>query len=245
MNDKTVLIDSATILVVRDSETSGTLEVLMVKRHPDIEFGGGAYVFPGGKVDAADLELSKSVEFSQSGFGGVAYTAFREVFEESGLILGSANAPEKYRDSLLSDQISLREVITNASVNFDLEHMIPFARWITPKPYPKRFDTRFFLAKAPQGQEASPDFQEIVETTWVNPLEFMENFKEEIMFPTLMNLKLLGQASTVEQAFEQTRKRKIITIEPKMVNGVRTINADAGYGDIDQTKMHSGFKLDL
>ena len=65
------------------------------------------------------------------------------------------------------------------------------------------------------------------------------------MFPTLMNLQLLGQASTVEQAFEQTRKRKIITIEPKIVNGVRTINADAGYGDIDQTKMHSGFKLDL
>ncbi len=245
MGDKAVLIDSATILVIRDSETSGTLEVLMVKRHPDIDFAGGAYVFPGGKVDEADLKLNKGVNFDQSGFEGLVYTAFREVFEESGLILGSANAAEKYRDSLLSDQISLRDVIKNANVDFDLEHIIPFARWITPEFYPKRFDTRFFLAKAPQGQEASPDYQEIVETSWVKPLEFIENFKEKIMFPTLMNLKLLGQASSVEQAFEQARKRKIITIEPKIVNGVRMINTDAGYGDLDQTKMHSGFKSDM
>ena len=62
-----VFIDAASVLIVRDNEQTGAFEVLMVRRHPDIDFAGGAYVFPGGKVDVADIELSEPVPSFQIG----------------------------------------------------------------------------------------------------------------------------------------------------------------------------------
>ncbi|MDG1859073.1 MAG: hypothetical protein P8I94_08220, partial [Emcibacteraceae bacterium] len=77
---------------------------------------------------------------------------------------------------------------------------------------------------------------------WVKPIEFIDEFREELMFPTIMNLKLLAQASNVSEAFEQTHARKIITVEPKLVNGIRVIDPAAGYDEVDQDNIHQGVK---
>ncbi|MBT5073220.1 MAG: NUDIX hydrolase [Kordiimonadaceae bacterium] len=242
MADNPVLIDSASILIIRDND-DGALEVLMVKRHQDIKFAGGAYVFPGGKVDEEDLILGKRVPSFPPGYGELSYTAFREVFEESGLIIGKSEGATAYREDLLAGNITLTDFIKKADVQFDVGDIVPFARWVTPRIYPKRFDTRFFLARAPLDQEAIPDFREIVETAWVKPLEFIIDFNSELMFPTIMNLKLLGQANTVEDALAQARLRKIITVEPRIVNGKKHIDPSAGYGEVDQTGIiDNGFK---
>ncbi|HPF45691.1 MAG TPA: NUDIX hydrolase [Emcibacteraceae bacterium] len=244
MNDEAIIIDSASILVIRDNDVTGNLEVLMVKRHPDIDFAGGAYVFPGGKVDPDDLTLSKNVRIHPTGFSEFIYTAFREVFEESGLIIGSCGDSGDYRNALLNGEKAFSDIIKQENIILNPDDIIPYARWVTPKHYAKRFDTRFYLAKAPQNQQVIPDFKEIIEAKWVEPLEFIDQFRNEIMFPTLMNLKLLGQASSVEEAISQAKRRKIITVEPKWTNGIPSVDPRAGYGDLDYGGLHNGFKAD-
>jgi 8-oxo-dGTP pyrophosphatase MutT (NUDIX family) len=242
MADNLTLIDSASILVIRDNERSGALEILMVKRHADIDFAGGAYVFPGGKVDPDDQRLSQNVPSFPVGYSELTHTAFREVFEESGLLVGHGVDVGAYRNALLAGEISFAEFVKNADVTFNVEDLVPFARWVTPRIYPKRFDTRFFLARAPKDQHASPDGQETIDAIWVEPLDFIEKCRGEIMFPTLMNLKLLAEARTVEEAMNQARARKIITVEPRIEDGIRTIDPAAGYGEADQGNSHQGFK---
>ncbi len=244
-----LLMDSATIIVVRDGEYSeklGTLEVLMVKRHKDIDFAGGAYVFPGGKVDAEDLVFEKNID---DGFSDFLYTAFREVFEESGLIIGemrgSLKSPEyldKCRKQILDGTLKFADFIKKSAIEFHFNDIVPFARWITPKIYPKRYDTRFFLAKSPQDQQASPDHGEVVEAIWGKPLEFIEEFRSNMMFPTIMNLQMIGQSLSVKDAFEQAQARKIITVEPQLIDDKRYIDPLAGYGEIDQGNIHQGFR---
>ncbi|MEZ5756967.1 MAG: NUDIX hydrolase [Emcibacteraceae bacterium] len=244
MNDEATIIDSASILVIRDNDVTGDLEVLMVKRHPDIDFAGGAYVFPGGKVDPDDLELSRNIPSYPAGYSDFIYTAFREVFEESGLIIGSGGEAGNYRDALLQGEIAFSDIIKRANLILNPDDIVPFARWVTPRQYSKRFDTRFYLAKAPQDQQVIPDFKEITEAKWVQPIEFIDQFRNEIMFPTLMNLKLLGQATSVDEAMAQARQRKIITVEPKWVGGIPSIDPRAGYGELDYGGLHKGIKGD-
>jgi 8-oxo-dGTP pyrophosphatase MutT (NUDIX family) len=124
-------IDSASILIIRDGKPHpryGELEVLMVKRNRNIQFSGGAYVFPGGKKDKDDFLLSSNLPRD---FSCLLSTAYREMHEETGLSIKDKNG------------------------------CVPFARWITPKSYSKRFDTRFFLywhrkikRRAPTGRKS-------------------------------------------------------------------------------------------
>src|SRR3954449_2695599 len=118
---------AATVIVLRGG--AQRLEVLMVQRTPKARFMGGAWVFPGGAVDASE---------------GHRAAAVREVEEEAGLTLPDPAA------------------------------LVPFARWITPPEVTVRFDTWFFLARAPEGQEARPDGQEIVDARWFAPARALE-----------------------------------------------------------------------
>lgn len=238
MNSSAPLIDSASILIIRDGE--GGLEVLMVKRHEDIAFAGGAYVFPGGKADPEDYQLSSHIKSFPPGYSELTHTAFREVFEETGLIIGKSNNAHLYRDAFLKEEMTFKELIKKANISFDEKGLVPFARWVTPRIYPKRFDTRFFLAKAPIDQAATPDGHEAVDLKWVKPIDFINEYRESMMFPTIMNLKLLSQASNVEDAFKQAKARKIMTVEPTIIDGKRVIDPAAGYGEVDQDKIHLG-----
>ncbi|MDA7569212.1 NUDIX hydrolase [Emcibacteraceae bacterium] len=238
MNSSAPLIDSASILIISDGEEG--LELLMVKRHEDIAFAGGAYVFPGGKADPEDYQLSSHIKSFPPGYSELTHTAFREVFEETGLIIGDHTNAGDYRDGLLNGRVTFSEIIKKADIHFYMDEIVPFARWVTPRIYPKRFDTRFFLARAPMGQVATPDGTEAVELKWVSPLEFIKEKRELMMFPTIMNLKLLAEAKTVDEAFRKAAARKIITVEPKIIDGKRVIDPAAGYGEVDQDKIHLG-----
>ncbi len=142
---------AATTLVLRDSARGP--EVLMVKRSPHASFMPGAYVFPGGAVDAADGEApgDETADELAARIGAVtgvgararahAVAGLRECREECHLDLGSTRALQ------------------------------PWAHWVTPLGLPKRFDTLFFVARAPQGQEPRPDEGETVTLEWVAPAE--------------------------------------------------------------------------
>ncbi|PCI51350.1 MAG: hypothetical protein COB49_02280 [Alphaproteobacteria bacterium] len=258
--------DSASVLVIRDGEVHpvyGTLQILMVKRHKNIKFAGGAYVFPGGKLDPADKALEESDQKSSlqnisTEFRGLRYAALREAFEETGLIIGTIDgAPigeelrksidQKYRADFLSGAITLAEFLDRTGIVLDMNDCYPFAHWITPKVYPIRFDTRFYLTVAPEGQIPSPDGHEITHVEWMHPMTLVEESDGVLMFPTMMNLKKLGQAKCVAEALELLAAREIITVTPEVITGdkvrFRKIPDEAGYDDVDQSRTRAAVDL--
>jgi 8-oxo-dGTP pyrophosphatase MutT (NUDIX family) len=175
---------AATTLIVRDSEPG--LEVLMVRRSMQASFMPGAYVFPGGAVDAADghadalllcdetaAELARRIG-SVTGVGDQAAAwavgGLRECFEECGLWLGAAGLPDAaaLRARLHAGE-PLAALAASAGRPLHTSALQPWAHWITPAGVPKRFDTLFFVARAPQAQEPSVDEGETTTLAWVHP----------------------------------------------------------------------------
>jgi len=244
-------LPSATILLLRDSPDG--IEVFMVKRHHQIDFASGALVFPGGKVDPHDLDpqlrgLSDGAEGLDAYRLSLAACAVREGFEESGILLArkpgakdmldaaSATALSPWRPKLNNSEVGLVEFLQQNDLRLALDTLVPFAHWITPVFMPKRFDTHFYLVEAPRGQLGRHDGSESVDSVWVNPLAAIEDKQWTIIFPTKMNLVMLGESKTVADALAKARSRRVVTVEPKVetIDGkpMLVIPEDAGYGKI-------------
>jgi len=157
---------AATILLLRDREAGGPLEVLMLKRSAESHFMPSVWVFPGGSLDPEDGE----------GLDGLRTCAARELHEEAGI------------------QIDLST------------ELIALARWVTPEVVKTRFDTWFFLARAPEGVEVKPDNFEMTEALWINPLDALtaaEAGDMAIVFPTLKQLEALAPSAHTDEAMER------------------------------------------
>ncbi|MFC7050568.1 NUDIX hydrolase [Emcibacter nanhaiensis] len=255
-------IDSATVILVRDGYDG--LEVLVGERHGDIKFAGGARVFPGGKVDPLDkkAELEWAGETEEKlpeQFRGLRFTAIREVFEETGLIIAKKNGysltedqraaiDREYRDRVHYQGMGLLDFMKENGLGPDLEACVPFAHWITPVARPKRFDTRFFVCEAPEGQVAKADGQEIIDVIWATPTRIIEEADGTLMFPTLMNLKKIAEFGSVRELMEDTAGREIVTVLPEIrkneAGEVRIVAEEAGYGSVDQNSVHPGISKD-
>ncbi|NWG53766.1 MAG: NUDIX hydrolase [Hydrogenophilaceae bacterium] len=246
------LVPASTILMVRNHPG---LEVLMVERHHQIDFASGALVFPGGKVSGDDHRDEWAIH-ADGGFDGVERAfrvcAVREAFEESGLLLAreanarGAGAPivraeriaplEGLRSAIDKGETSFLDTIRQAGLALALDALTPYAHWITPAIMKKRFDTRFYIAAAPASQEALCDGSETVDATWIAPAAAMAAQKagtRTIIFPTLMNVEMLGRSKTAEEAIAAALARTIVTVIPELSeeNGARVLRipAEAGY----------------
>lgn len=247
---------ASTILMLRDGDSG--LEVLMVKRHHQIDFASGAYVFPGGKVDDADgltnpdevrALCSNSDEFDDQELA-FRVAAIREAFEESDLIFARKNGEivnaetldnmDADRDALNNRETTMVAIAQKHGLELGLDLLTPFAQWVTPNLMPKRFDTKFYLAADLIGQHAAHDGTEAVDTIWVNPNKAIEQAdagEVTIIFPTKMQLVKLGRSATVAEAMEAARNDTIVIVEPwteKLDDGsaVLRIPVEAGYGDV-------------
>ena len=240
---------ASTILLLRGEPE---LQVLMVKRHHQIDFASGALVFPGGKSHAGDADPGWSEH--ASGWGELDYVqrtlrvaAVREVFEETGILLarardGSAFAgvsdPDE-RAAVDCGKLAFLEVIRKLDLEIALDSLTIFARWITPPIMPKRFDTFFYAVTAPADQVAACDGKETVDAEWIAPREALrlaESGERTIIFPTRMNLQLLAEASDPVDALARARSRKLVTVEPELIERdgrqLFTIPLEAGYGAV-------------
>lgn len=179
---------AATTLIVRDGDAG--LEVLMVRRSLQASFMPGAYVFPGGAVDAADgnaehlaacdepaERLARRIgAVTEVGDQALAYAvaALRECFEECGLWLGAPDhhaptagwAPLRAR---LHAGETLATLADEAGGPLATSCLQPWSHWVTPVGLPKRFDTLFFVARAPAGQVPEVDAGETTTLAWVHP----------------------------------------------------------------------------
>jgi 8-oxo-dGTP pyrophosphatase MutT (NUDIX family) len=227
----------------------------MVRRHHQIDFASGALVFPGGKTHNGDKDLAWEVY--AEGWRDVEghkrelrIAAIREAYEESGVLLANHSDGRRFRgderanaarESIAKDDRSFLDLVKELDVRLDLSALSVFARWITPPLTPKRFDTFFYVAAAPEDQLATCDGWETVDAEWIEPSEALRlgaAGERTIIFPTKMNLQLLAEASSTEDAVSRARARKLVTVLPKIVerDGRRKLEIpeDAGYGKVEE-----------
>jgi 8-oxo-dGTP pyrophosphatase MutT (NUDIX family) len=241
-------LDSASVVLLRDS--SHGLQVLLLRRHQASNVLGGAYVFPGGKLDTADQEprmlqyLSQDAstlhqrlcepELALHRAAGLFVAAVREAFEECRILLGQASASSAHLHALhqaLQQGQTWAEAIASLSMKLDTQHLVPWTRWITPRQASvtsKRFDTRFFLARVPDGQTAEHDNHETTEAVWLSPREALERYwahQIELAPPQIMGLVQLARHGDTASALAEAQSRQppIVEPEPFDQDGIRTI----------------------
>jgi 8-oxo-dGTP pyrophosphatase MutT (NUDIX family) len=116
---------------------------------------------------------------------------------------------------------ALRELREEAAISLeDPAALVKFSRWITPAAVKIRFDTHFFLAPLPPGQEARIDGQECVDVGWFSPraaLEAHRGGELPLVFPTIKHLEQLSAFDSVEQLLEHARGREVMPVEPRVV----------------------------
>lgn len=232
---------AATILLVRDAPA---FEVLMVKRHHQIDFASGAMVFPGGKTHAGDHDLAW--EGHVDGWGEVApderplrIAAIREAYEEAGIVMARGFRGDERaaaaREAVEADRMAFLDLVRELDVRLDFSALTTFARWITPALMPKRFDTWFYVAELGGEQLAACCGRETVDAEWIAPgevLRLAERGERKVIFPTRMNLQLLAEAASAADAAERARRRTLVTVEPWVEGRELRIQPQAGYGDV-------------
>ena len=237
---------AATVILLRDKDPHG-FEVFLLRRHEKSSFMGGNFVYPGGRVDRKDgssevSSLSKGItcEEAQRILGGafspeesLAYwtAAIRELFEEAGILfaydqkgsllqLKDRDERERflnYRSLLQKAEISICELAKKENLLLALDQLRYYAHWITPEARSERFDTYFFLARHPSGQEASHDQKETTAGIWMQPGDALEdNLRGGAVLspPTLKTLEDLSRFKTIDDLFTSLKNSEIPAILP-------------------------------
>lgn len=246
------ILPAATILLLRDEPT---FEVLMVKRHHQIDFASGALVFPGGKSHAGDHDPAWAGhvigwEAFDAEQRGLRIAAIREVFEEAGILLavrrngepiGGEACPMDVRQAVDAGTTHFLDVVRDLDARLDLGALTTFARWITPPLTPKRFDTWFYVVRAPDDQLAACDGRETVDAEWIAPSEALSlaaGGRRKVIFPTRMNLQLLAEAASAADAVARAAGRTLVTVQPQVQERpggrVLVLPPDAGYGVVEE-----------
>jgi len=200
----------------------------MLRRNLRSVFVAGAYVFPGGAVDSEDREpplvdlvagIDESLADERIGSRGAIgfwIAAIRESFEEAGVLLARDAATDallqmdaSVSDDLAADRLALlagdrsfADIVSTSGLVLDCGALAPVAHYITPPRAPRRYDTWFFVAAAPSGHAYSHDDDETVASTWIRPIDALEqarNEEIELIYPTFRSLQALAQFDTAAE----------------------------------------------
>ena len=237
---------AATVILLREMKPEG-FEIFLLKRHEKSSFMGGNFVYPGGRVDRDDgsLEICAqckgvSPEEAHRRFGGTLppdeslahwVAAIRELFEEAGVLLAydhtgkfvhfkdpvEQEKTSRYRDLIHKGKMNICQMAQEEKLLFALDQLHYYAHWITPEARSERFDTRFFLACHPEGQEATYDQKETTFGVWLTPKQALEeNLKGATALspPTLKTLEDLSRFTSIAEVFEALGQAEIRPILP-------------------------------
>jgi len=240
--------DAATVMLLRDG--SDGPEVCLMQRNLNSDFVGGAYVFPGGAVDPADADVAVAqrcpdlddVEASRRlglAVGGLAFwvAAIRESFEEAGVLLarhadgrrldlsgpGTAERFAGHRDDVDNERRTIAEIAVQEDLHLDVGQLHYFSRWITPLGAHRRYDTRFFVCAAPEGQEVVEDSRELIGTQWLTPAEALRRHDAgdiTMIFPTVRTLVALSRFDRADAVLDHARAQsRVEGILPTISDG--------------------------
>ncbi|MBI1989149.1 MAG: NUDIX domain-containing protein [Betaproteobacteria bacterium] len=233
-----VPIPSATVTLVRD--TGAGPEVLLMQRNLKSGFVPGAYVFPGGALDAednfpamhalcagiTDAQASGALGVAQ---GGLAYwaAAIRESFEEAGLLVAYdaggrivaldephvAERFRRHRHALNQGERHLLDILQGEKLTLAADQLVYFSRWITPVSAPRRYDTRFFAAAAPPAQAPLHDNHETISHVWVRPGAALDRHRKDdfkMRLPTVRTLEEFAAYDSVAALMRTMRAKRDI-----------------------------------
>lgn len=234
--------EAASIVLLRDGAEG--LEVLLMRRHARSQVLGGAYVFPGGKLEHEDssaavlARLDTPVARLHQALGepalpvsvaaGLFVAALREAFEESGVLLarrdGALLEAAEARQALQAARqqgMSFPTLLAQHDWQLDSHALAPWSRWITPRRpsvMNRRFDTRFFLAALPPWQQVRSDSFEITEALWLTPRAALQHYQQrqiDLAPPQIVSLLHLARFDDVASALADARLRPPPLIEPE------------------------------
>ncbi len=216
---------AATVVLMRDSDAG--IEVFMTQRPGGVDFPD-LHVFPGGKVDEQDLldeqvfgldERTANAELGLEA-GGLRYwvTAIRECFEECGVLLArrdgefleletegeEARRFDAYRQQLIDGAMTMADLCGEERLILAGDCLSYFSHWLTPPTVPRRFDTRFFVARMPRAQQTAAHSWETAGEHWVTPGEALAAAAEgswQMISPTLTTLESIARHDTVAAVF--------------------------------------------
>jgi 8-oxo-dGTP pyrophosphatase MutT (NUDIX family) len=252
---------AASVILLRDDSDAGVL-VYLLKRRAELSTLAGAYVFPGGKVDREDgaaeaLDLVEGLdsaaaldrlvaalgepELEPREAAALHVAAIRETFEECAVLL-AASAPEPaliaQAQAWMGDGMSMLEAVQQLGLRLSLAPLAPWSRWITPRVpavMRKRFDTRFFVAALPAGQEPHCASAETETGEWIAPRAALEAYWDrriDLAPPQIMTLAHLARFADVPSVIAEARSRTPATVlpHPFQLDGQRAI---AYPGDVE------------
>lgn len=213
-------IPAATLVLFRDR---GKLnEHLFVERAGTMRFAAGAIVFPGGRVDAGDHALAAHFPTIEEDEAAARIAAIRETIEEAGVVIGITPAPDADLVTLLRRQLNdgmvFSDILAAAHLELDLGALIPFARWCPNMHQTRNFDTRFFIARAPENAPmATVDATENVRLFWATAQSVLDDAdagRVQIIFPTRRNLERLAMLGDFAAATTQAAEIPATKITP-------------------------------
>ena len=226
---------AATVVVLRDAGQG--LEVLLLRRAERGDHNSGAWVFPGGLVDAADAHcaahaqgIDATTAAARLGLaeGALDYyiAAVRECFEEAGLLFAAAAPPadasarlNDWRVRLQRGGCTLAHLCAAEGVTLALDELVYLSHWVTPLGRGKRFDTRFFVARAPLDQAAQHDDGELVEQRWLRPADALQA-DLKLMTPTRKTLEALVRFEAVDDLLAWARTPRVVPMTmPRVGHG--------------------------
>ena len=230
-------------MLLRDEPVGdGPFSVLMLERHGSVTFPG-VHAFPGGVVDPSDAELAGALlpatqAWATRGEGDTAddalpywVAAVRELFEELGILLAvrEGRLVEGPLDRELVD-LRRRRLLGESFNGLLAEHaLVPatdalhyFARWITPRTNPKRFDTRFLVGRVPPGQDAVADGTETVGHEWFTPAAALRAYHDgriQLIPPTVRTLDDLARFASIDEVLVDASRRVVRALCPEIQSG--------------------------
>jgi glyoxylase-like metal-dependent hydrolase (beta-lactamase superfamily II)/8-oxo-dGTP pyrophosphatase MutT (NUDIX family) len=201
-------LHASAVMLVRT--LNGVRELYWVQRSREVSLGGGFYAFPGGRIDAADAELAKTLGRPDQD-GALLVTALRELFEETGVLLatlGDASVLPAHRKRLLEEEGVFGEVLAAVGATLNLDALQFAGRWLTPPFIPTRFDTRFYVAEVPAGQQPDVWPGELAKGEWITPQAALARWTQgkALLHPPAQHLIECLRDGAVEQTLPRMRQ---------------------------------------
>lgn len=230
--------DAATVILTRDS--SAGLEVYLLRRHSQMAFASGMYVFPGGRVDPRDSDVDiawsgpSATDWSDllgcdpSLARAIVCAAVRETFEESGVLLAgrtpqtvvqSTNGPDWEADrlALVARDLSMAEFLARRELTVRSDLLNPWSQWITPEFEPRRYDTRFFVTTTPPTQHPRDVSGEADQVVWMTAAEAcvrVDRGQMQMLPPTYRVCEELAELVTTDAVM--ATRRRLRPIQPRL-----------------------------
>lgn len=215
---------AATVMLVRDAAPG--LETFVLRRVAAMVFASGMTVFPGGGVDRADLAdigwhgpdarwWGTALGEPPAAARGLVVAAVRELFEETGVLLAGREPtgplsvlPDDVRDAVVERRTPLMRVLADSGLGIRSDLLRPWANWLTPPGQGRRYDTFFFVAALPAGQQARMLTTEADLGEWRRPDELFADRaagRTKLMPPTMAMLRDLARFDSVEHLLAERR----------------------------------------